>query len=400
MADKVANKCVFMQVLNDEMFAILVMMALVTTFMTTPMVMAVYKPARKISSVFHHRSLRESSSHYLQTRQVELRVLVCVHGSRNSPSMANLVDSIQSPDTYSNMKLYIMHLVELTERSSSIVMVHQARKNGVPCIGRFRMAKSDYEVESGGKVKVRSSTAISALPTMHEDICHVADKKRATIIILPFHGTWRKGEIGQGWIAVNQRVLVHAPCTVALLVDRGGSFGGERIKEKRVCVVFIGGPDNREALELGGRMAAQPATKVTIIRLLVKTGDNENCDSRKPEVVDMEKELDETSLEEFRRRWEGEAEYVEKETHSITEELLTIGKNKEFELVIVGRGRFPEALVAGIVEHETQDMAELGLIGNLLASSDQGIASSVLVVQKHDLAKEDQGRTMSDLYSV
>ncbi|KAI3696800.1 hypothetical protein L6452_29356 [Arctium lappa] len=387
------------KVLNDEMFAILVMMAIVTTFMTTPMVMAVYKPARKIYSVFHHRSLRESSSHYLQTRQAELRVLACVHGSRNSPSMINLIDSIQSPNTYSNMKLYIMHLVELTERSSSILMVHQARKNGVPCIERFRLAKSDYEVGSAGKLKVRSSTAISALQTMHEDICHVADKKRATIIILPFHGTWRKGDIGQGWKAVNQRVLVHAPCTVALLVDRGG-FGGERIKERRVCVVFIGGPDNREALELGGRMAAQPATKVTIIRLLLKTGNNENCASRKPEVVAMEKELDEISLEEFRRRWEGEAEYVEKETHSITEELLTIGKNKEFELVIVGRGRFPEALVAGIVESEAQDMAELGLIGDLLASSDQSIASSVLVVQKHDLAKEDQRRTMSDLHSV
>ncbi|KAJ9559093.1 hypothetical protein OSB04_013707 [Centaurea solstitialis] len=387
------------KVLNDEMFAILVMMALVTTFMTTPMVMAVYKPARKISSVFHHRSLEESSSHYLQTRQVELRVLACVHGSRNSPSMINLIHSIESPDTNSNMKVYIMHLVELTERSSSIVMVHRARKNGIPCIERFRRAKSDYEVESTGKVKVRLSTAISALATMHEDICHVAGKKRATIIILPFHRMCRKGDIGEGWKVVNERVFVHAPCTVALLVDRGG-FGGERIKERRVCVVFIGGPDNREALELGDRMAAQLATKVTVIRLLVKTHDNEHCVSKKPEVIDKEKELDEISLEEFKRRWEGEAEYMEKETHSITEELLTIGKNKDFELVIVGRGRFPEAFVAGIVEREAQDTSELGLIGNLLASSDQGITSSVLVVQKHDLAKEDHGRNMSDLHSV
>ncbi|MBA0572216.1 hypothetical protein Golob_002573, partial [Gossypium lobatum] len=34
------------QVLNDEVFAILVLMALVTTFITTPTVMAIYKPAR------------------------------------------------------------------------------------------------------------------------------------------------------------------------------------------------------------------------------------------------------------------------------------------------------------------------------------------------------------------
>ncbi|KAF7143712.1 hypothetical protein RHSIM_Rhsim05G0188600 [Rhododendron simsii] len=38
------------KVLNDEVFAILVLMALFTTFMTTPTVMAIYKPARNVSS--------------------------------------------------------------------------------------------------------------------------------------------------------------------------------------------------------------------------------------------------------------------------------------------------------------------------------------------------------------
>nr|XP_043610905.1 cation/H(+) antiporter 20-like [Erigeron canadensis] len=383
------------KVLNDEMFAILVMMALVTTFMTTPMVMAVYKPARNIYSIVHHRSLKESSSHYLQTLKAELRVLACVHGSRNSPSMINLIYSIQSPNTYSNMKLYIMHLVELTERSSSIVMVQQARKNGVPSF--------ESAVLKANKVKIRSSTAISALPTMHEDICHVADKKKASIIIIPFHNQWRRGnieeevaDIGLGWEVVNQRVLTHAPCTVALLVDRNVVAS----ILKRICVVFIGGPDNREALELGSRMAAQPATKVTIIRFLMQQGDNENGLFKEPEVADTEKELDEISLEEFKRRWEGEAEYLEKATHGIKEELLEIGQSNEFELVIVGRGRFPKAFVSGILEREAQDSRELGLVGGLLASYDHGIGSSVLVVQKHDLAKEDQGRIMFTQHSV
>ncbi|PWA96103.1 cation/H(+) antiporter 20 [Artemisia annua] len=387
------------KVLNDEMFAILVMMALVTTFMTTPMVMAVYKPARKITSTIHHRSLRESSSHYLRTLQAELRVLACVHGSKNSSSMINLIDSIQSPNTYSNMKLYILHLLELTERSSSIMMVHKVRKNGVPRINNFREGKSAYKLESAAlkesKVKVRSLTTISALPTMHDDICHVADKKRAAIVILPFHRQPQRGyndeepaHIGHGWEVVNQRVLSHAPCTVALLVDRGLS----RSNPKRVCVVFIGGPDNREALELGGRMAAQPDTKLTIIRFLMKSGENENHTPTKPEDADIDKELDEISIEDFKKRWEGEAEYVEKSTLSIKNELLEIGQSKGFELVIVGRGRFPEALVAGIHEREGQYSTELGLIGGLLASHDHGITSSILVVQKHNLPKEDKDK--------
>ncbi|KAL4560595.1 hypothetical protein LXL04_032748 [Taraxacum kok-saghyz] len=371
------------KVLNDEMFAILVMMALVTTFMTTPMVMAVYKPARNISAMVHHRSLSESSSHNSHNPRPALRVLACVHGSQISPSMSNLINSIQSPNTYSTLKLYILHLYELTERSSSIAMVHRVRKNGVP----FIKGNIGYGVGSN-KVKVQKSTAISALTTMHEDICHVANKKRATIVILPV--LCREGEMGHSWEVVNRRVLAHAPCTVALLVDRGG-FGVD-VDRKNICLVFLGGPDDREVVELGGRMAAQSSTKVTLIRILMKGSDNKHHDD-----VDIEKELDERSLEEFKRRWDEEVEYVEKSTHNIMEELLTIGQNKEFELVIVGRGK----LVAGIFEQEPQRSPELGVIGNLLAfSGDQGIASSVLVVQKHDVTKVDQGRTMFDHHSV
>lgn len=106
-------------------------------------------------------------------------------------------------------------------------------------------------------------------------------------------------------------------------------------------------------------------------------------------------------LEEFIRRWDGEAEYVEKSTHNMMEELLAIGKNEEFGLVIVGRGRFPATMVAGILEREAERSLELGVIGDLLAfSGGQEIASSVLVVQKHEQAKEDQERTMFDQHLV
>ena len=130
---------------------------------------------------------------------------------------------------------------------------------------------------------VRPTTAISAMSTMHEDICHVADDKRITMIILPFHVRWRdEGDglvenVSQSWKAVNQRVLKDAPCSVAVLVDRG--FGSETQNPgpnssvaHRVCIIFFGGPDDREALELGGRIAEHPAVKVTVIRFVEKDG--------------------------------------------------------------------------------------------------------------------------------
>lgn len=91
------------------MFAILVLMALFTTFITTPTVMAIYKPARGISSHQRLESIPDSAKD-------ELRVLACVHGPGNIPSLINLIESTRSTNK-SQLKLYIMHLVELTERS-------------------------------------------------------------------------------------------------------------------------------------------------------------------------------------------------------------------------------------------------------------------------------------------
>lgn len=119
---------------------------------------------------------------------------------------------------------------------------------------------------------------------MHEDICHVAAEKMAAMIVLPFHKQWRKinGEdevdqsMGHGWRGVNQRILKKAPCSVAVLVDRGYGSGPARptatAAVQNVCVLFFGGPDDREALVLGGRMAEHPAVKVVVIRFMEQDG--------------------------------------------------------------------------------------------------------------------------------
>lgn len=110
---------------------------------------------------------------------------------------------------------------------------------------------------------------------MHEDIGHVAEEKAVAMIVLPFHNQWRKidGEeevvesIGHGWRQVNQRVLKAARCTVAVLVDRG--YGGNLTAPvQNVCVLFLGGEDDREALALGARMAEHPVVKVAVIRFI------------------------------------------------------------------------------------------------------------------------------------
>ncbi|XP_052172400.1 cation/H(+) antiporter 20 isoform X2 [Diospyros lotus] len=412
------------KVLNDEVFAIMVLMALFTTFMTTPMVMAIYQPARVISGPTHHHL--QSSSPTSENPDQVLRVLACVHCPGNIPSLINLIESTCST-TKSRLKLYILHLVELTERSSSIALAHRAGENGFPFIHRIRhhselhdrVAVAFRAYGKLGRVSVRPTTAMSPLPTMHEEVCHVAKEKRAAMIILPFHKQWRKEDggdevenLGHGWRMVNQRVIKEAPCSVAVLVDRGFGSGSHQTPgptatvAQMVCIIFFGGPDDRQALVLGGRMAEHPAVEVTMTRFVEKEGSHGNGVILRPSPNkcrennysfstaimnrEKEKEADEMAVADFRQKWEGMVEYVEKAAAgNIVEAVVEIGRSGDYDLVVVGKGRFPSATVAKLADREAEH-AELGPIGDALASPGKGIMASVLVVQQHDVAHNEE----------
>ncbi|KAK9714203.1 hypothetical protein RND81_06G079500 [Saponaria officinalis] len=409
------------KVLNDEMFAILVLMALFTTFITTPIVMAIYKPARRPTSNPKRKLQPDPSQNATPTTKDEFRILACAHGPGNVPGLINLIESTRSTAQKSKLKLYIMHLVELTERSSSIIMVQRLRRNGVPFINPARR-RSRVEVHDRvasafetyaqlGKVMVRPVTVISPLSTMHQDVCHVAEDKMVVLIILPFHKMWRKNEdsgemeienVGHGWRGVNQRVLKDAPCSVAVFVDRG-LFG--TVQGRRMCVVFFGGPDDREALEVGGRMADHPAIHVCVIRFVESDMTNDNNVKLMPLSYEKngehhytfsvatvnrvhEKALDDAVISEFRNKWQGTVEYSERNSNNIEEEVLALGKSGIYELIIVGKARFPTNMVAQLADRYPEH-AELGPIGDILSSSNSGVVSSVLVVQQHDLALDE-----------
>ncbi|RWW31058.1 hypothetical protein BHE74_00039503 [Ensete ventricosum] len=418
------------QVLNDETFAVMVLMALFTTFITTPTVMAIYKPAR----AHEHRKLHRSASSSppsAASDPKELRVLACAHSPRDAPSLITLIEAIRggARPRSSPLKLYVLHLVELTERSSSIVMVRRARHNGLPFLNplirrqpRDQVALAFNAYGQLSRVRVRSMAAVSALPTMHEDICSVAEDKRVSLLIVPFHKRQHRSRgddgaaaienVGHGWRSVNQRVLREAPCSVAVLVDRG--FGeGEQVGPtevtREVCVLFFGGPDDREAVELASRMAEHLGIRVTVVRFITQKSGNEDRQNvtLRPSplksaeksytfstaVMDREREnKDEAAVEAFRSKTdetEGSARYEEKTVGNVIEAVLTIGRSGAFDLVVVGKGRFPTSMVAELAGLPAEH-PELGPIGDALTSSSNEVVSSVLVVQQHDVVHSEE----------
>ncbi|KAA0044870.1 hypothetical protein IC582_016951 [Cucumis melo] len=388
------------KVLNDQTFAILVLMAVITTFFTTPIVMAVYEPAkRKSKSEYINRTIEREEPNS------ELRILACFHSVNNIPSILNLIEVSRGMEGKegcgSELCVYAMHLMELTERSSAIVMVHRARKNGRPFWNKGGKSGCDEigvafkAFEQLSRVSIRPMTAISRLSDMHEDVCNRADRKRAAIIILPFHKHQRFDgylEATRGdFQSVNQKVLQQSPCSVGILVDKGFG-GGSHISSTNISstitIFFFGGRDDREALAFGRRMSQHSKTTLNIVHFIYTS--NVNTESI---MVEMNKDdikssavIDQKVLMEFihwKKTNDMSIRYEERVVSTFSNVIEVIMEFSRCNLILVGQK--PEGeVVKNLLEYFkiNVECPELGPIGNLLISKELSIPASILVVQQ------------------
>ncbi|KAJ8617472.1 hypothetical protein MRB53_013658 [Persea americana] len=389
-------------VLDEESFAILVIMAVIMTAMITPIVTVAYRPSRRFVP-YKRRTLQRLKP------DSELRILACIHTPRNVPTTINLVEASQ-PTKKSPIFVYALHLVELTGRASAMLIVHNTQKgddgSSSSPINRAQ-ANSDHIANAFqnyehhfGNVSIQPLTAISPYSTMHEDICNLAEDKRAAIIIVPFH----KQQTVDGGMeptnpafrTVNQNVLANAPCSVGILIDRG--LGGTtRISASNIshhiAVLFFGGPDDREAMSYAWRMSGHPGINLTVMRFIA--GDDVAEPSPLPGYEsktltvftdnERERQIDEEFLNEFRLNYVNDESivYLEKVVNNGEETVAAIrGMDNVHDLYIVGRGQGRiSPLTAGLTEWS--ECPELGAIGDVLASSDFAATVSVLVIQQY-----------------
>ncbi|KAJ0922436.1 putative cation/H+ exchanger, sodium/solute symporter superfamily [Helianthus annuus] len=390
-------------VLNDQTFAILVLMALVTTFITTPSVIAVYKPAKKLAkSEYKHRTIyRKDFS------TSPFRMFFTFHGIRNLPTIINLIEASRGTGKNATLTVHAMHLMELTERSSAILMAHKTRKNGSPFWKKGPKANSDqilvaFETfQQLSKVSIRPTTAISAVSSMHEDICNGAESKKAAMIVLPFHKHLRLDghlEVARAeYRHVNRKVLEHAPCSVSILVDRG--FGGSSHVsasnvDSLVTVLFFGGHDDHEALAYGARMAEHPGINLVVVRFLldrdVASSSSVSVGIEEPDSVKTMSTDDEV-IAEFKEQIlkDSRNKYMERMVKNGDEVMEAVREHGRCNLVLVGR--MPEGeLVASM--RKRSECPEMGPVGNLLIAPEVDIRASVLVVQQY--------RTNLSVYSL
>ncbi|CAD5181661.1 unnamed protein product [Musa acuminata subsp. malaccensis] len=360
--------------LERQEFSMVVITILILGGITTPLIKYLYRPEDRY--VAHKRRTLQHAN-----PGDELRVLTCVHLQDNVKPIITLLEaSGTSPD--SPICTYLIHLIQLVGRTDTVLHPHKRHNHSSSAtalsetdhiVNAFRL----FEQEHPDGLSVLPYVCISPYNTMHDDICSLALDKKVTLVILPFH----KSALADGSIsfvspsvqAVNVNVLQYAPCSIGILVDNG--FPGRWSVIRRVAVYFLGGADDREALAYAMRMAKNAAVGLTVVRFLAPKELREEG---------QEERMDDKMLEYFQHQTvDGKRVVYKEQVVKDGEETVAVIRetSPEFSLLIVGRREGKESLLTSGMSI-WREYPELGVIGDLLASTNFGGRVSTLVVQQ------------------
>ncbi|NMO19980.1 universal stress protein [Pyxidicoccus fallax] len=230
-------------VISPQLFTMMVLMALVTTFITTPVLRWIY-PMEEMAKD------RLTPPVSLEPGPVPYSVLMCVSHGQVGAGMASLARALVGTE---RSQLHALHLVS-PERASLR-----------PEAGRATPAESALAPLLGRAEKlglpVRPLSFVSAEPA--EDIVRTAQARRADLVLLGWHKPLFSQTMLGGTV---HEVMKASSGTVAVLVDRGLE------NVKRVLVPFVGSRHDRAALGLARRLMKQAGAEVTVLHVTSDLG--------------------------------------------------------------------------------------------------------------------------------
>jgi nucleotide-binding universal stress UspA family protein len=232
-------------VINPTLFTMMVLMALVTTFATTPLLELIY-PADKLAADLI--AAVEPAAAPATTATIPT-TLVCVAHPGSGPGLVTVARALKP--LAKEVKVIALHLMLASERGS---FVRDRSETGStpsalgPALDRAR------EVS----LPVTAMAFVSADPAA--DICGMAKVKRADLILVGAHRPiLTQTRLG----GIVHEVLEGAPVDVGILIERG-----PLTQVKRVLVPFLGSPDDRAALALARRSLDNVNAEVTILHVV------------------------------------------------------------------------------------------------------------------------------------
>ncbi len=227
-------------VISPSLFTMLVIMALVTTFMTTPVLERIY-PVEEIAKELIEPELAPALARFT--------VVMCVAYDRTGPGMVTVANALAVSNT-EEARLYALRLVPPSDRASQLVGVSPEQRVMSALEPLLEKAKAL-------DVTVRPIAFVSLKPA--QDICDVADVKQANLLLLGWHKPLLSRTVLGGTV---HEVMQQAHCDVGVFVDRGLR------QVQKVLVPYQGTSSDKAALRLARRFTHRTGVEVTVLHVV------------------------------------------------------------------------------------------------------------------------------------
>jgi Kef-type K+ transport system membrane component KefB len=231
-------------VISPKIFTMMVLMALVTTVMTTPLLELVGPRARL---------QREGEREFSADRAA--RLLLCIGDASIGPAMARLAAS--SSDASGLGESVALHLERPRDRTSSYL--------GEALLGPESTRRGPLApfIDAGLLLRVQVETQSFDSSDPAGDICEVARSRRADYVVLGLHRPMLGQNVFGGIVGA---VLAQSPAPVALLIDHGLSraFASERAP-RRVLVALGGETQDAPVLDFAQRLLTDQLISLSVL---------------------------------------------------------------------------------------------------------------------------------------
>ncbi len=235
-------------VISPTLFTIMVLMALVTTFLTSPMLQVVYPAKEMARDLMDEGESKGLSQDNPPTLETGYAVMLCVSDPRIGPSLVTLARSLVGESDGSSL-VYALRLMAPPERPSVYLKEEpeeQAALGFLPLMERSRAVG----------LPIRPLSFVSSDPGM--DIVKVASVKEIDLVLLGSHKPLLGRALLGGTVA---DVLSRAEPQVGVLADRGLR------QVQRVLVATDDGEDGRAALAVARRLVSGRETQLAIVSM-------------------------------------------------------------------------------------------------------------------------------------
>jgi len=244
--------------ITPTLFAMMVMMAIVTTLMTAP-ALALIDPAGRLQAAPLEAEAATPSG----------TVLIPVALSSSGPALLDVALALAEDDA---PRIYALHVARPVERGALGADVPAGAPNGTgtlaPLLERARARGAD----------VRPLAVTSSAPA--DEICEVARLKDAHLIVMGWHKPVFARSVLGGTL---DRVMRRGPADLAVLIDKGLAH-----PPRRILLPYTGTVHDRLALRLAVRLARRAGADLTLLQVEHRPGDESRLDHEARQLLDTE----------------------------------------------------------------------------------------------------------------